>query len=219
MLLKKLALALTERKDELYAVSARTGATKADSLGRHRRRHRRAVLVLGQGPPRDAERPRVVDGPVERLSKDGSFLGRHIYTRLPGVAVQINAFNFPVWGSLEKFAPAFLAGMPSSSSRRRRRLPRRGVRADPRRVGPAPRRLASARQRRVPTLFDHLRLGDIVGFTGSASTAERLRAHDSVQTGGVRFTSETDSINASILGPDAVPGRPSSTPRRQLVTR
>src|SRR5690606_13265044 len=53
------------------------------------------------------------DGPVEPLSKDGSFLGRHVYSRLPGVAVQINAFNFPVWGPLEKFAPAFLAGMPS----------------------------------------------------------------------------------------------------------
>ena len=71
----------------------------------------------------------------------------------------------------------------------------------------------------VPTLFDHLRLGDIVGFTGSASTAETLRAHDSVQTGGVRFTSETDSINASILGADATEGTPEFDAFvRQLVT-
>ncbi len=54
-----------------------------------------------------------LDGPVEPLSKDGTFLGRHIRTTLPGVAVQINAFNFPVWGALEKLAPAFLAGMPT----------------------------------------------------------------------------------------------------------
>ena len=113
VLLKQFALALTERKDELYALSARTGATKADSwvdidggIG---------VLFSYSGKARrEMPNARVyVDGPVEPLSKDGSFLGRHIYTRLPGVAVQINAFNFPVWGSLEKFAPAFLAGMPT----------------------------------------------------------------------------------------------------------
>ena len=82
-----------------------------------------------------------VDGPVEPLSKDGSFLGRHVYTRLPGVAVQINAFNFPVWGSLEKFAPAFLAGVPTPrEAGDADRLPRRGLGADPRRVGAAARR-------------------------------------------------------------------------------
>ena len=161
-----------------------------------------------------------VDGPVEPLSKDGSFLGRHIYTRLPGVAVQINAFNFPVWGSLEKFAPAFLAGMPSIVKPATptgylaeafvRILVESGLLPD------GSLQLVSGS---VPTLFDHLRLGDIVGFTGSASTAEKLRAHDSVQTGGVRFTSETDSINASILGPDAVPETPEFDAYvRQLVT-
>src|SRR5690606_9419397 len=96
VLLKKFALALTERKDELYTVSARTGATKADSwvdidggIG---------VLFSYSGKGR-RELPNsqvYVDGPVEPLSKDGSFLGRHVYTTLPGVAVQINAFNFPV---------------------------------------------------------------------------------------------------------------------------
>lgn len=113
VLLKQFALALTERKDELYALSARTGATKSDSwvdidggIG---------VLFSYSGKGRrELPNSRVhVDGPVEPLSKDGSFLGRHVYTTLPGVAVQINAFNFPVWGSLEKFAPAFLAGMPT----------------------------------------------------------------------------------------------------------
>ncbi len=220
VLLKKLALALTERKEELYAVSARTGATKADSwvdidggIG---------VLFSYSGKARrEMPNARVyVDGPVEPLSKDGSFLGRHIYTRLPGVAVQINAFNFPVWGSLEKFAPAFLAGMPSVVKPATptgylaeafvRILVESGLLPD------GSLQLVSGG---VPTLFDHLRLGDIVGFTGSASTAEKLRAHDSVQTGGVRFTSETDSINASILGPDAVPETPEFDAYvRQLVT-
>jgi oxepin-CoA hydrolase/3-oxo-5,6-dehydrosuberyl-CoA semialdehyde dehydrogenase len=209
VLLKQFALALTERKDELYAISARTGATKADSwvdidggIG---------VLFSYSGKGR-RELPNAqvyVDGPVEPLSKDGSFLGRHIYTRLPGVAVQINAFNFPVWGSLEKFAPAFLAGMPTlvKPATPTGYLAEAFVRilVESELLPEGSLQLVSGS---VPTLFDHLRLGDIVGFTGSASTAERLRAHDCVQTGGVRFTSETDSINASILGADAVAGTP-----------
>ena len=220
MLLKQFALALTERKDELYAISARTGATKADSwvdidggIG---------VLFSYSGKGR-REMPNAhvyVDGPVEPLSKDGSFLGRHIYTRLPGVAVQINAFNFPVWGSLEKFAPAFLAGVPTLvkpatptgylAEAYVRILVESGLLPD------GALQLVSGS---VPTLFDHLRLGDLVGFTGSASTAETLRAHDCVQIGGVRFTSETDSINASILGADATEGTPEFDAFvRQLVT-
>ncbi len=161
-----------------------------------------------------------VDGPVENLSKDGSFLGRHIYTRLPGVAVQINAFNFPVWGSLEKFAPAFLAGVPTLvkpatptgylTEAYVRILVESGLLPD------GSLQLVSGS---VPDLFEHLRLGDLVGFTGSASTAERLRSHDSVQTGGVRFSSETDSINASVLGPDATPDTPEFDAYvKQLVT-
>ena len=146
-----------------------------------------------------------VDGAVEALSKDGSFIGRHIYTRLPGVAVQINAFNFPVWGSLEKFAPAFIAGMPTivkpatPSGYLAEAMVRILVES-----GLLPEGSLQLVSGSVPTLFDHLRLGDVVAFTGSASTAERLRSHASVQTGGVLFSSETDSINASVLGPDAV---------------
>ena len=209
VLLKQMALALTERKDELYALSSRTGATKADSwvdidggIG---------VLFAYSGKGR-REMPNAkvfVDGGIEQLSKDGSFLGRHIYTRLPGVAVQINAFNFPVWGSLEKFAPAFLAGVPTVvkpatptgylSEAFVRILVESGL------LPAGSLQLVSGS---VPTLFDNLRLGDLVAFTGSASTAERLRSHDAVQTGGVRFTSETDSINASVLGTDAVAGTP-----------
>ena len=209
MLLKQMAQVLTERKDELYALSSRTGATKSDSwididggIG--------VLFTYSSKGRRELPNGTVyVDGPAEQLSKDGSFLGQHVYTRLSGVAVQINAFNFPVWGALEKFAPAFLAGVPSLIKPATptgylaeafvRILVESGLLPD------GSLQLVSGA---VPGLFDALKLGDLVGFTGSASTAERLRANDSVQTGGVRFTSETDSINASVLGQDAVAGTP-----------
>lgn len=209
VLLKQMALVLTERKAELYEVSARAGATKRDSwvdidggIG--------VLFTYSSKGRRELPNAKVVvDGPVEPLSKDGSFIGRHVYTRLPGVAVQINAFNFPVWGSLEKFAPAFLAGVPTvvKPATPTGYLAEAFVRilAESGLLPAGSLQLVSGS---VPDLFDHLRVGDLVGFTGSASTAERLRAHDSVQTGGVRFTSETDSINASVLGTDAEPGTP-----------
>ncbi len=220
VLLKQFALALTARKDELYALSSRTGATKADSwvdidggIG---------VLFSYSGKGR-RELPNStvhVDGPVEILSADGSFLGRHVYTTLPGVAVQINAFNFPVWGSLEKFAPAFLAGMPTlvkpatPTGYLAEAMVRILVES-----GLLPEGSLQLVSGSVPDLFDHLRLGDLVGFTGSASTAEKLKAHPAVQVEGVRFTTETDSINASVLGTDAVPGTPEFDAYvRQLVT-
>ncbi len=209
LLLKQFALALTARKDELYEVSARSGATKTDSwididggIG--------VLFTYSSKGRRELPNSTIhVDGKIEMLSKDGSFIGEHIYTRLPGVAVQINAFNFPVWGSLEKFAPAFLAGMPTvvkpatPTGYLAEAMVRILVES-----GLLPAGTFSLISGSVPTLFDNLRLGDLVAFTGSASTAERLRSHDCVQTGGVRFTSETDSINASVLGPDAVSGTP-----------
>ncbi|WP_308466260.1 aldehyde dehydrogenase family protein [Rathayibacter soli] len=220
VLLKQMAQVLTEHKPELYELSARTGATKADSwvdidggIG--------VLFTYSSKGRRELPNAQVyLDGPVESLSKDGSFLGRHIYTRLPGVAVQINAFNFPVWGALEKFAPAFLAGVPSliKPATPSGYLAEAFVRVlvDSGLLPDGSLQLVSGA---VPTLFDELRLGDLVSFTGSASTAERLRAHDSIQTGGVRFTSETDSINASVLGADAVEGTPEFDAFvRQLVT-
>ncbi|WP_167046441.1 phenylacetic acid degradation bifunctional protein PaaZ [Salinibacterium sp. ZJ454] len=220
LLLKQFALALTDRKAELYEASARTGATAADSwvdidggIG--------VLFSYSSKGRRELPNAQVyVDGPVEQLSKDGSFLGRHLYSRLPGIAVQINAFNFPVWGSLEKFAPAFLAGMPTLvkpatptgfvAEAMVRVLVESGLLPD------GSLQLVSGS---VPDLFDHLRLGDLVAFTGSASTALQLRRHQAVQSGGVRFTVETDSLNASVLGPDAAPGTPEFDAYvRQLVT-
>ncbi|MEU1973022.1 phenylacetic acid degradation bifunctional protein PaaZ [Microbacterium sp. NPDC019599] len=206
LLLKDFALALTDRKQELYDLSARSGATRRDALsdvdggiG--------VLFTYSSKGRRELPNAKVyLDGPVESLSKDGSFLGRHVYTRLPGVAVQINAFNFPVWGALEKFAPAFLAGMPSlvKPATPTAYLAEAWVRilVESGRLPEGSLQLVSGS---VPDLFPHLRLGDTVGFTGSDSTARRLRGEVAQ---GVRFTSETDSINASVLGPDAVPGTP-----------
>ena len=201
LLLKQMALALTARKDELYEQSARSGATRGDSqvdvdggIG---------VLFTYSGKGR-RELPNtqvVLDGPVENLSKDGSFLGRHVFTRLPGVAVQINAFNFAVWGPLEKFAPAFLAGVPTIvkpatptgyvTQRMIAILVESGL------LPAGSLQLVSGS---VPQLLDLLGLGDLVAFTGSADTAARLRAHPQVQSGAIKFTAETDSLNASVLG-------------------
>ena len=111
--LKELAQYLNGRREEFYALSAQTGATKIDSMididggiG--------VLFTFGSKGRRELPNSQVVvDGPMEVLSKDGSFAGEHIYTRIPGVAVQINAFNFPVWGMLEKLAPAFIAGVPT----------------------------------------------------------------------------------------------------------
>ena len=209
VILKQLALALTERKAELYELSTRTGATKTDSwvdidggIG---------VLFTYSGKGRrELPNARVqLDGPVEPLSKDGSFIGRHIRTTLPGVAVQINAFNFPVWGALEKLAPAFLAGMPTiikpatPGAYLTEQMVRILVES-----GLLPEGAVQLVTGSIRDVFEHAQLGDVVSFTGSASTAESLRLHPAVQTGGVIFGAETDSINASVLGPDAAPGTP-----------
>ncbi|WP_203135390.1 phenylacetic acid degradation bifunctional protein PaaZ [Microbacterium sp. JZ31] len=214
LILKRLALVLQERKDELYDLSYRTGATRNDSwvdieggigvLFTYSSKGRREL------PNTPSPHTRVqLDGPLEVLAKDGSFLGRHIRTTLPGVAVQINAFNFPVWGPLEKLAPAFLAGMPSvikpatPTAYVTEHLVRIMVESGLLPAGSVQLVTGSVRE-----LFAHTRLGDIVSFTGSASTADALRRHDAVQRGGVIFHAETDSINASVLGPDAAPGTP-----------
>ncbi|MBO0609632.1 phenylacetic acid degradation bifunctional protein PaaZ [Myceligenerans salitolerans] len=217
VLLKRMALELTAHKDALYEVSARTGATARDSAfdvdggigvlftysSKGRRELPNANLIL--------------DGPPEALSKDGSFLGRHVYTRLSGVAVQINAFNFPVWGPLEKFAPAFLAGVPTviKPATPTAYLTEAWVRilVDSGLLPDGALQLVSGGARE---LLGQLRLGDTVAFTGSADTARRLRGS---VVEGVRFTAETDSINASVLGPDGVPGSAEFEAYvRQLVT-
>src|SRR5699024_1052061 len=135
-----------------------------------------------------------LDGPLEVLAKDGSFLGRHIRTTLPGAVFQINAFNFPVWGALEKLAPAFIAGMPTiikpatPGAYLTEHMVRIMVES-----GLLPEGSVQFVAGGAYDALDHTRLGDVVAFTGSASTAAKLRRHQAVQTGGVRFSAETDS--------------------------
>ncbi|QAY58702.1 phenylacetic acid degradation bifunctional protein PaaZ [Microbacterium protaetiae] len=206
LLLKQFAQVLTEHKDQLYELATTAGATVRDSMidvdggiG--------VLFTYGSKGRRELPNAHVLlDGPAEQLSKDGSFLGRHVYTRLPGVVVQINAFNFPTWGPFEKLAPAFLAGVPTliKPATPTAHLTEAWVRilVDSGLVPDGALQLVSGP---LPGVFELLRLGDAVAFTGSASTAAALRAQT---PDGVRFFSETDSINASVLGPDAVPGTP-----------
>jgi oxepin-CoA hydrolase / 3-oxo-5,6-dehydrosuberyl-CoA semialdehyde dehydrogenase len=208
-LLKSLASFLREQRDELYALSMRTGATLGDSkfdvdggigvLFTYASKGRREL-------PNDTI---LLDGEAEPLGKAGQFLGQHILTPLRGVAVQVNAFNFPVWGPLEKFAPAFLAGVPtvvkpaSTTAYLTARLIELIVES-----GLVPEGSLQLICGGVGDLFDHLTDQDLVSFTGSASTAQMLRRHPTVVGRSVRFNAEADSLNCSILGPDAGPGTP-----------
>ena len=202
--LKELAQYLTEHKQELYDVSYSTGATLKDHFFDVDGGIGTLFTFSGKGRRELPNSNVIVDGKVEPLSRDGSFIGEHIYQRIPGVAVQINAFNFPVWGMLEKFAPAFVAGVPTVVKPATptgyvteacvRMMLESGILPE----GSLQLISGSARD-----LLDHLDYRDHVAFTGSAGTAETLRRHENVLTGGVRFTAETDSLNAAILGPDA----------------
>lgn len=208
-LLKSVGLLLRENRDELSALSARTGATRFDSsfdidggigvLLSYASRGRREL-------PDDTV---LLDGECEQLGKGGQFLGQHILTPRHGVAVQINAFNFPVWGPLEKFAPAFLAGVPSvvKPASATAYLTARTVELVIE-SGLLPEGSLQLICGGVGDLFDHLTDQDLVAFTGSAATAQRLRTNPTVAARSVRFNAETDSLNCSILGPDALPGTP-----------
>jgi oxepin-CoA hydrolase/3-oxo-5,6-dehydrosuberyl-CoA semialdehyde dehydrogenase len=208
-LLKAVGSLLRENRDELYALSTRTGATRADAkfdvdggFG----------VLLGYASKARRELPNepvYVEGAVEPLSKGGTFVGQHILTSLRGVAVQINAFNFPVWGPLEKFAPAFLAGVPSlvKPASQTAYLTARVVELIVE-SGLLPEGTVQFVAGSAGDLLDHLNEQDLVSFTGSASTAAKLRTHPTIVSRAVRFNAEADSLNCSILGPDAGPGTP-----------
>lgn len=207
--LKALAKYLSERKQELYALSTATGATRTDSaldieggLG--------VLFSYASRALRELPNDRIyMEGASEALSKAGEFVGQHLCVSRPGACVQINAFNFPVWGMLEKFAPAFLAGSavivkPATATAFVAEL--------------AVKKMIESSQLPEGTLqlicggigdlFDHLSCQDSVAFTGSAATAQMLRCDVGLIANSTRFTAETDSLNACVLGPDAGPGTP-----------
>lgn len=207
LMLKALGQALMEAKEEFYALSTATGATRTDSwidieggVG--------TLLSYASKGRRELPNTRtLVDGDVEALSRDNSFSGQHILTPLEGVAIHINAFNFPCWGMLEKLAPTLLAGMPAivkpaSQTAYLTELMVRRIIA----TGILPKGALQLISGSVGDLLDHVDCQDVVTFTGSAATGRKLKTHKAIVENSVRFTMEADSLNAAILGPDAVAG-------------
>jgi oxepin-CoA hydrolase/3-oxo-5,6-dehydrosuberyl-CoA semialdehyde dehydrogenase len=208
-LLKTLAKRLSELKEEFYSLSYRTGATRSDSAIDIDGGIGTVFAFAGKGS-RELPNSRVyLDGAVEGLSKGGTFVGQHLYVSREGAAVHINAFNFPVWGMLEKLAPAILAGVPvivkpaTVTAYLAELVVRRIIES-----GLLPEGALQLVCGGLGDLFQHLNCQDTVSFTGSADTAARLRVHPAVIRHAVRFVAETDSLNSSILGADAIPGTP-----------
>ncbi|HXV31549.1 MAG TPA: phenylacetic acid degradation bifunctional protein PaaZ, partial [Sinorhizobium sp.] len=206
-MLKALAQALMERKEEFYALSTATGATRTDSwvdieggIG--------TLFSYASKGRRELPNARVlVEGDVEALSRDDTFSARHIMTPLQGVAVHINAFNFPCWGMLEKLAPTLLAGMPaivkpaSQTAYLAELMVRRMVE-----TGLLPEGAVQLVCGSLGDLLDRVEGQDVVTFTGSAETGRGLKTHPRIVANTVRFTMEADSLNAAVLGLDAAPG-------------
>jgi oxepin-CoA hydrolase / 3-oxo-5,6-dehydrosuberyl-CoA semialdehyde dehydrogenase len=208
-LLKKLAQYIGERKDQLYKLSFAAGATRTDSAIDVDGGIGTLFVYASKGRKELPDATFLLDGGAEPLGKEGLFVGRHIVTPLHGVAVHINAFNFPVWGLLEKLAPALLAGVPVVS--KPATITSYVAHALARLMAESAILPAGAFQFIVgPTgdLFDHLTCQDVVSFTGSADTSEKLQRHPVIAREAVRFVAERDSVNAAILAPDAAPGTP-----------
>jgi oxepin-CoA hydrolase/3-oxo-5,6-dehydrosuberyl-CoA semialdehyde dehydrogenase len=207
-MLKKLALYLTKQKDALYELSYRTGATKLDSwidieggFG-----NLFANASLRKLFPNQSYH---VEGEAVDLSRGGRFMAHHIMVPKRGVAVHINAYNFPVWGMLEKCAVNWMAGVPSvvlpapSSSYLAEALTRIIINS-----GILPEGALQVLNGTVTNILDTVESQDVVTFTGSATTGRSLKAHPRIIQEAVPFNMEADSLNASILGEDAVPGTP-----------
>jgi len=207
--LKALAAWLMAHKETLYAISAHTGSTRADSwidveggIG--------TLFAYASIGGKDLPSSNVLhEGPAMRLGADNHFIGSHVLVPKRGVALHINAFNFPVWGMLEKFAPSFLAGMPCVVK------PATATSY----VAEAAVRLIQASGLLPPgalqlivggtgDLFERLDEADVVTFTGSADTALMLRAHPNLLRRSIPFNAEADSLNCAILAPDVTPADP-----------
>jgi oxepin-CoA hydrolase/3-oxo-5,6-dehydrosuberyl-CoA semialdehyde dehydrogenase len=207
--LKALATYLMGRKEELYEISHHTGATRPDSwvdveggIG--------TLFAFASMGSRELPSSNVLhEGPAIALGKRGGFAGTHILVPRGGLAVHINAFNFPIWGLLEKFAPSFLAAMPCIGKPATatsylteavvRMMHESGLLPD----GSIQLVIGS-----TGDLLDRLNGADVVTFTGSADTAMKLRANKNLLANSVPFTAEADSLNCAILGPDVTPDDP-----------
>jgi oxepin-CoA hydrolase/3-oxo-5,6-dehydrosuberyl-CoA semialdehyde dehydrogenase len=208
-LLKALAQYLNDRREALHELSYDTGATKADSMIDIDGGIATLFVYASKGKRELPDDVILTEGALERLSRSGNFVGQHVATPLQGVAVHINAFNFPVWGMLEKLAPTLLAGVPAIVKPASatawlaeacfRMIAESGI---------LPEGAVQLIAGSTGDLLNRLTGQDIISFTGSAATAEMLRSNRNVLKNSVRFIAEQDSLNASILGPDAAPGTP-----------
>ncbi|GGG49381.1 phenylacetic acid degradation bifunctional protein PaaZ [Hymenobacter glacieicola] len=205
-MIKALALHLDSKKEDFYTLSYRSGATRADSwidieggIGN--------LFANASLRRKFPDKPFYVESDPIALSKAGNFMGHHILVPKEGVAVHINAYNFPIWGMLEKIAVNLLAGMPAIV---KPAVPTAYLTEAVVREIIASKILPEGALQLVcgtgQGILDHVTYQDVVTFTGSAETGRKLRAHPRIITEAVPFTMEADSLNASVLGPDAVPG-------------
>ena len=208
LMLKALAIHLHSIKDKFYELSYATGATKADSwvdieggIGN--------LFAYSSLRRQFPDQPFYVDGEAVPLSKGGSFIGHHIMVPKEGVAIHINAFNFPIWGMLEKIAVNLLAGVPAVvkpatlTSFLTEMMVREIIASKILPEGSLQLICGSANG-----ILDHVHSQDIVTFTGSATTGRMLKSTPRILEEAVPFTMEADSLNSSILGPDVEPGSP-----------
>ena len=205
-MLKALALYLMDRKEQFYEISALTGATRSDSwvdieggIGN---------LFANASLRRQFPDERFyVDGDTAKLSKNNTFIGQHIMVPREGVAIHINAFNFPVWGMLEKIAVNLLAGVPAIvkpatlTSYLTEAVFEEIIKSEIFPAGSLQLICGSARG-----ILDHVETQDVVTFTGSASTGRMLKSHPRILSEAVPFNMEADSLNCCILAPDVHPG-------------
>src|SRR5688572_8409261 len=206
-MLKAMATYLNGRKEEFYAISAATGATKGDSWIDIDGGIGTMFVFASKGRREFPDETFYVDGPMEAISKGGTFVARHICVPIEGVAVHINAFNFPVWGMMEKLAPTLLAGVPAIvkpatvTSFLTEAVFRAMIES-----GIFPQGAIQLICGSAGDLIDHLDCQCAVAFTGSADTGRNLKSKKSIIENSVRFNQEADSLNFSMLGPDAAPG-------------
>ncbi|MDX6022396.1 phenylacetic acid degradation bifunctional protein PaaZ [Scandinavium sp. V105_16] len=208
-MLKAVAKHLLEQKETFYALSAQTGATRADSWVDIEGGIGTLFTYAGLGA---RELPDDVLWPEDELiplSKNGGFAARHVLTAKSGVAVHINAFNFPCWGMLEKLAPTWLAGMPAivkpatASAQVTQAMVKAIVDS-----GLVPDGAISLLCGGAGDLLDQLDFQDVVTFTGSAQTGQSLRVHPNIVKNSIPFTMEADSLNCCVLGDDVSPEHP-----------
>ncbi|MDH0292380.1 phenylacetic acid degradation bifunctional protein PaaZ [Pseudomonas sp. GD04087] len=204
--LKALALYLTERKEQLYEISRHSGATRADSWIDIEGGAGTLFAYAGVGGRELPSGNVVHEGPAMPLGKTGKFAGSHILVPRGGIAVHINAFNFPIWGMLEKFAPSFLAGMPCivKPATATSYITEAAVRVM-HESGLLPAGSLQLIIGGTGDLLDRLQGQDIVTFTGSADTAAKLRVNPILIRNSVPFNAEADSLNCAILAPDVTP--------------